>query len=231
MKTLGLIGGLSWESTADYYRLINTSIQKRLGGLHSAKCLMYSFDFQEIAALQHEGKWKQAAKAMADAALKLETAGADAIVICSNTMHKTAEDIEQHLSVPLLHIGDATAASMKEKGISTAVLLGTAFTMEQDFYKKKLEHSGLTVVTPNAEDRKVIHSVIFDELCRGIIKNESKERMLSIINGVNTAGETGIILGCTELPMLIKPEDLDMPVFDTTHLHSKMAADFLLNNI
>lgn len=231
MKTLGLIGGLSWESTADYYRLINTSIQKRLGGLHSAKCLMYSFDFQEIAVLQHEGKWKQAAEAMIDAAVKLETAGADAIVICSNTMYKAADDMEQHLSVPLLHIGDAAAASMKEQGISTAVLLGTAFTMEQNFYKKRLEHSGLTVVTPIAEERNIIHSVIFDELCRGIIKEESKERILSIIKGVNTAGAAGIILGCTELPMLIKPEDLDIPVFDTTQLHSKLAADFLLDNI
>ncbi|MGG0736734.1 aspartate/glutamate racemase family protein [Niallia taxi] len=226
MKTIGLIGGLSWESTADYYQIINTLVKEELGGLNSAKCLIYSFNMEEMAVLQREGKWEQAAQLMADAAKTLETGGAEVILICTNTMHKVAQEVQEAISVPLIHIAQSTARSITTKGLKKVGLLGTKFTMEQDFYKEVLDQYGIETIIPEACDREDVHSIIFDELCQGKFFPESKERYLEIIRKLCADGAEGIILGCTEIPLLITDEDIDIPLFNTTYLHSKEAVDF-----
>lgn len=228
MKTLGLIGGLSWESSTEYYRYINTFVKEELGGLNSAKCLMHSFNFAEIVEMQHNGEWEKATQAMVDAAKKLEGGGADAIVICTNTMHKMAEDLEKNVVIPLIHIADATAAKIKEQGLDAVGLLGTNFTMEQDFYKERLKKHGIDVVVPDGEDRKIVHNVIYEELCQGVVKESSKKAYLEILSRLADKGAQGVVLGCTEIPLLINQNDTSMPLFDTTYLHSKAAAEFAM---
>lgn len=230
MKMIGLIGGMSWESSQHYYRIINEQIMERLGRPHSAKSLMWSMDFGEIEALQHAGKWAQLAEKMTDAAVKLEQGGADFIVICTNTMHKMAELIEQKISVPLLHIADATAIKIQQAGIKKIGLLGTAFTMEQDFYKGRLtEKFGLDVIIPDTEDRKIVHDIIYQELVSGIINESSREKYKMIIRKMVNEGAEGIILGCTEIMLLISQNDCTVPVFDTTEIHAFAAVDYALN--
>lgn len=230
MKTIGLIGGMSWESTIPYYRQINETIKQRLGGLHSAKIALYSVDFQEIEALQHAGQWEQAGALLADVAKRLEAAGAEGLVLCTNTMHKVAAAIENATRVPLLHIADPTAEAIKGAGVSTVGLLGTRFTMEQDFYRSRLEDKyGLTVLTPNAEDRDTVHRIIYDELCLGRINEGSRSAYIEVITRLVENGAEAVILGCTEISLLIKPQDVDIPLFDTTQLHAVYAADWMLS--
>ncbi|GGL51224.1 aspartate/glutamate racemase family protein [Sporolactobacillus putidus] len=231
MKTIGLIGGLSWESTAEYYRYINMSVQKEMGGLHSAKCFMYSFDFDEIAALQRAGEWGKATDLMVQAAVKLEIAGADALVICTNTMHKMAPEVQDAVSIPLIHIADAAAKAIQKQGLTKVGLLGTQFTMEQDFYKNRLMEYGISTIIPDEEDRLVIHNIIFQELCQGIYSPSSKEKYLQIIEKLVSQGAEGIVLGCTEIPLLIKQQDCSLPVFDTTSIHATEAASFALEKV
>ncbi|WP_141430525.1 aspartate/glutamate racemase family protein [Bacillus sp. 03113] len=228
MKTIGLIGGLSWESTADYYKYLNTFVKEKLGGLHSAKCLLHSFDFEEIVTLQKNAEWDKATNCMTDAAQKLENGGADVILICTNTMHKMAEEVEASVQIPLIHIADATAKKIKQQGLKTVGLLGTKFTMEQNFYKERLNAHGIEVVIPNEDDRQTIHNVIFDELCKGMIKESSKAAYLQIMSKLQEKGAEGIILGCTEIPLLIKQADSDIPLFDTTCIHAEAAVEFAL---
>ena len=229
MKTIGLLGGMSWESTVDYYRIINEEVRKRLGDLHSAKILMYSFDFRDIEILQKEGKWKEAADVLADESKKLETAGADCILICTNTMHKLADNVQERIDIPLLHIVDVTAEKIKSKNLKKIGLLGTKFTMEEDFYHGRLQKKyGFDVVIPEKNEIHVVNDIIFKELCMGIKKKESKEQLMSIINDLKLKGCEGVILGCTELPLLIKQEDVKIPVFDTTEIHAIAAVDFAL---
>ncbi|MDR5685663.1 aspartate/glutamate racemase family protein [Morganella morganii] len=229
MKMIGLIGGMSWESSQHYYRIINEQTMKRLGRPHSAKSLMWSMDFGEIEALQHAGKWDDLAAKMTEAAGKLELAGADFIVICTNTMHRMAEQIEQTISVPLLHIADATAINIRQAGIKKIGLLGTAFTMEQDFYKGRLtEKFGLDVIIPDTADRKIVHDIIYQELVSGIINEASREQYKTIIRRMINEGAEGIILGCTEIMLLISQSDCAVPVFDTTEIHALAAVDYAL---
>jgi len=229
MKTIGLIGGMSWESSSEYYRIINETIRERLGGLHSAECIMYSADFEQIENLQHQGKWEELTKLMLNFAQKLEGAGADFIVICTNTMHKMAEEVENNTNIPLLHIADATAEKIIEKGLGKLGLLGTNFTMEEDFFKKRLEEKyNIEVIIPSQNDRRIIDSVIYNELCLGIIKQSSKEKYKEVINRLISDGADGVILGCTEIPLLIGQEDVEIPVFDTTTIHAKSAVEFAL---
>jgi len=226
MKTIGLIGGMSWESSLEYYRMINESVKKRLGGLHSAKCLMYSVDFHEINELQHQGKWDDAAEVMKDSAKRLERGGADLILICTNTMHKLYGEVQKSVSVPILHITDATAEDIKKKGLGKVGLLGTRFTMEQDFYKGRLKDKhNIDVIVPDKGDMQIIHDVIFNELCMGKIINTSKARFIGIIEKLVGEGAEGIILGCTEIPHLIKQADVDIPLFDTAKIHSAAAVE------
>ncbi len=229
MKTIGLIGGMSWESSLLYYQTINLRVKEKLGGHHSAKSLMYSVDFQEIKTLQHHGKWDEATKIMIDSAQKLEAGGADLIVICTNTMHKMAKEVEESVSIPLLHIADSTANEIVKDGITKVALLGTAFTMEQDFYKGRLiERFGLDVIVPNETERKIIHDIIYQELCLGIINEESKKSYLKIINCLSQQGAEAIILGCTEITLLISQDNCSIPVYDTTRIHAECAVDFAL---
>ena len=229
MKTIGLIGGLSWESSVEYYRIINQETQRRLGGLHSAQCLMYSFDFGEIEKLQAAGDWGAATARMIDAAMALERGGADCIVICSNTMHRMADEVGAEVNLPLLHIADATAKAILAAGIKSVGLLGTRFTMEQDFYRGRLiERFGLDVIVPDAAGRAAVDRVIYDELVRGIIRQESWAAYLAVIDGLREHGAAGIILGCTEIGLLIKPADCPLPSFDTTLLHAMAAVDWAL---
>lgn len=229
MKTIGLIGGMSWESSSEYYRIINETVRERLGGLHSAECIMYSADFEQIENLQHQGKWEELTKLMLNFAQKLEGAGADFIVICTNTMHKMAEEVENNINIPLLHIADATAEKIIEKGLGKLGLLGTNFTMEEDFYKKRLEEKyNIEVIIPSQNDRRIIDSVIYNELCLGIIKQSSKEKYKEVINRLISDGADGVILGCTEIPLLVSQGDVEMPVFDTTTIHAKSAVEFAL---
>jgi aspartate racemase len=229
MKTIGLIGGMSWESSSVYYNIINETVKERLGGLHSAKCILYSVDFEEIASLQHKGKWEELTKLMINSAQQLERAGADCIVICTNTMHKMAEEIQDNIHIPLLHIADATAEKIKEQGVGKPGLLGTKFTMEEDFYKQRLEEKySINVIIPSYTDREIIDSVIYNELCLGIIKQSSKEKFKEIINTLVSNGADGMILGCTEIPLLISQKDVEVPLFDTTTIHSKAAVTFAL---
>jgi aspartate racemase len=229
MKTIGLIGGMSWESSLLYYQIINQRIKDKLGGHHSAKSLMYSVDFQEIKTLQHQGKWDEATQIMIDSAQKLETGGADVIVICTNTMHKMAKEVEESVTIPLLHIADATANEIVKDGMKKVALLGTAFTMEQDFYKGRLiDKFGLDVIVPNEAERLIIHDIIYQELCLGIINEESKHSYLKIINSLSQQGAEAVILGCTEITLLVSQDDCSISVYDTTRLHAESAVDFAL---
>lgn len=224
MKTIGLIGGMSWESTVTYYKIVNEVIKERLGGLHSAKVLLYSVDFQEIEACQAKGEWDKSADILAEAAGNLEKAGADFIVICTNTMHKVVPQIQAKIAIPILHIAEATAQELKEHQVKKVALLGTKYTMKQDFYKEKVIEAGIEVLIPNDEDVEVVNHIIYDELCLGIISQESREQYLQIIEKLKERGAQGVILGCTEIGLLIKQEDTNLPVFDTTQIHGKKAA-------
>jgi aspartate racemase len=229
MKTVGLLGGMSWESTADYYRAINEGVKKRLGGLHSAQIAMYSVDFAQIEHMQHEGDWEGTAKILSDAAQKVESAGADFLLICTNTMHKVSPQIEEAIDIPLLHIADATAEVLLGEGIKTVGLLGTAFTMEQDFYKGRLKQRyGLNVLTPNQEDILVVHNVIYQELCQGDVRKESKDEYLRIIESLSNQGADAVILGCTEIGMLVNQSDTNIRLFDTTEIHAESAVKYAI---
>jgi aspartate racemase len=229
MKTLGLIGGMTWHSTVDYYRLINADVQKRLGGSSSARLVLYSVEFQEFEDLQTAGDWVRLTELMIDAALRVQTAGAEALVICANTMHKTADDLAAVLRIPIIHIADAAASAIKASGLRTVGLLGTRYTMEMDFYRRRLEDKhGLAVLVPELADRDRVHEVIYRELASGIIKDSSRADYVAIIDRLRARGAEGIILGCTEIPLLIRPQDVSIPVFDTTALHAKAAVDFAL---
>ncbi|MGZ3664319.1 MAG: aspartate/glutamate racemase family protein [Ktedonobacterales bacterium] len=226
MKTIGLLGGMSWESSAVYYRLINEGVAARLGGLHSAQCVMYSFDFEEIEILQHTNQWEEATRRMIGAAQQLERGGADFLVICTNTMHRMAAAVQTRIHIPILHIADATAEVIASYGLRTVGLLGTRFTMEQDFYRGRLENAyGLGVVIPDDADREVVHRIIYDELCRGIVTEESRQQYRAIMRRLAERGAQGIILGCTEITLLVGQEDSPVPVFDTTALHAQAAVD------
>jgi len=229
VKTIGLIGGMSWESTVSYYQIINRAVGERLGGLHSAKILLHSVDFAEIERLQHPDRWAEAGSLLAEAAMALEGAGADFLVICTNTMHRVAPDIEARVRVPLLHIADPTAEAIKAAGISTVGLLGTRFTMEQDFYRGRLERKfGLTVHVPEPASRELIHQVIYQELCRGVISEPSRASLQRVVAGLVGMGAEAVILGCTEIGILLRDEDVSIPLFDTTLLHAEAAASFAL---
>lgn len=229
MKTIGLIGGMSWESTIPYYRQINERIKERLGGLHSAKVALYSVDFHEIERLQHAGDWDAAGRVLADAARSLKAAGADFLVLCTNTMHKVAPAIEAAVDIPLLHIADPTAEAIRAAGVATVGLLGTRFTMEQAFYKDRLvDRFGLQVLTPSEADRQAVHRIIYEELCLGQIRDESREAYRRIIAALVEQGAEAVILGCTEISLLVGPTDAAVPLFDTTALHALHAADAAL---
>ncbi|MCL1479426.1 aspartate/glutamate racemase family protein [Marinobacter sp. M3C] len=229
MKTIGLIGGMSWESTQTYYRLINQKVREQLGGLHSAKLILYSVDFSEIEALQHQGDWEGAAKILVAAAQSVQSAGADFLVICTNTMHKVAPQIEQATAMPLLHIADATAKALLSDGITSVGLLGTQFTMEQAFYRERLEQKGITVIIPNHNERTVVHRIIYDELCQGIVNPESKAAYLDVVAGLAARGAQAVILGCTEIGLLIQASDTQVALYDTTDIHADQAVALALN--
>ncbi len=224
MKTIGLLGGMSWESTVTYYKVINETVKEKLGGLHSAKILLYSVDFDEIERCQSSGRWDLAAEILSDAARRLQEAGADFIVICTNTMHKSAPEIREKISVPLLHIAEVTARRLKNAGIGAVGLLGTKYTMTETFYKDVLEQCGIRVLIPEGEEIDTVNSVIFDELCLGILREESAEALRRAARSLEERGARGIILGCTELGLLVRREDLDVPVFDTALIHAEEAA-------
>ena len=229
MKTIGLIGGMSWESSLEYYRILNETVRTRLGGLHSAKCVMVSVDFAEIETLQHTGHWEKAGQILAEAASSLERAGADCVVLCTNTMHKLAGAIQAAVSIPFLHIADATALRVQASGLRKIGLLGTRFTMEEDFYKARLTANfGLEVLIPGQTERQLVHDVIYQELCLGIIRSGSKASYREIIAELVRQGAQGIILGCTEIGLLVKPEDSPLPLFDTTRIHAEAAVDCAL---
>ena len=231
MKTIGMIGGMSWESSIEYYRIINQTTREKLGGLHSAKSIMYSVEFAEIEELQHQNRWQEAAQIIIGAAQNLEKAGADFVIICTNTMHKVYEDVQKRLLIPMLHIADATAEEIRSRGISKIGLLGTRFTMEEDFYKGQLiEKYGLEVTIPTPSEMKEVHRVIYDELCAGKILGSSKTKYTDIIKNLVTEGAEGIILGCTEIGLLIKSQDSPVPLFDTTEIHANAAVQFALNS-
>ena len=229
-KVIGLLGGMSWESSAEYYRIINQAVRARLGGLRSARCLMWSFDFGEIEALQHAGRWDEAAGLLVDAARRLERGGADFLVLCTNTMHKVADSIMDAVALPFVHIADPTAAQIKAAGFATIGLLGTAFTMEQEFYKGRLTgQHGLTVLVPDEADREVVHRVIYDELCLGVVRDESREADRQIMARLVAQGAQAIILGCTEIMLLVGDDDATVPLFDTTRIHAETAAALALD--
>lgn len=228
MKTLGLIGGMSWESTQTYYRLINQKVRDELGGLHSAKIVLYSVDFAEIEALQHKGDWQATAEILGSVGRSVESAGADVLVLCTNTMHKVASEIEQAVSIPLLHIADATANVLEQDGITCVGLLGTRFTMEQTFYVDRLEHRGIQVVVPDESQRERIHSVIYDELCRGVVNPDSKTDYLDVIASLTERGAQGVILGCTEIGLLVQAADTEVRLYDTTEIHAEQAVQLAL---
>ena len=224
LKTIGLMGGMSWESTVTYYKIINETVKEKLGGLHSAKCVLYSVDFQEIEECQASGNWEKSGEILGEAAYNLEKAGADFIVICTNTMHKVVNQIKEKISIPILHIAEMTAEKILEKGLKNIALLGTKYTMEQDFYKSKLIEKGINVIIPDKNDIEIINEVIYDELCLGIINSNSKKKFLEIVDKLRNKGAEGIILGCTEIGLLIKNEDTDVPLFDTAIIHAEQAA-------
>jgi aspartate racemase len=229
MKTIGMIGGMSWESSLEYYRIVNETVKEKLGGLHSAKTVMYSVDFAEIEILQHEGRWADATQAMIDAACHVEAGGADFVIICTNTMHKMADDVQRNLGVPLLHIADATGDVVKTRGLHKIGLLGTKFTMEEDFYRGRLvEKHGLEVIIPEAADREIVHKVIYGELVLGKINPASKMEYVRIIENLVRQGAEGIILGCTEIGLLVKDADSSVPLFDTTRIHALAAVEYAI---
>jgi aspartate racemase len=229
MKTIGMIGGMSWESSLEYYRIVNEAVKERLGGLHSAKTVMYSVDFAEIEVLQHEGRWDEATQAMIDAACHVEAGGADFVIICTNTMHKMADEVQKSLGVPLLHIADATGEIVKARDLHKIGLLGTKFTMEEDFYRGRLvEKHGLDVIIPEPAGREIVHNVIYGELVLGQINPASKAEYVRIIEKLVKQGAEGIILGCTEIGLLVKDEDSRVPLFDTTRIHALAAVEFAL---
>jgi aspartate racemase len=230
MKTIGMIGGMSWESSIEYYRLVNEEVTRQLGGLHSAQCLMYSVDFEEIERYQHQGDWERATDVMIAAAQRLERGGADFVVICTNTMHKMADEVQAAINIPLLHIVDATAQAVKSKGIEKVGLLGTRFTMEGDFYGGRLKAHDLDVVIPDLPDREIVHRIIYQELVLGKIQTSSRDEFQRIIQTLQQNGTEGIVLGCTEIGLLIKQEDNILPVFDTTVVHALAAVDVALGN-
>lgn len=231
MRTIGLIGGMSWESSAEYYRIINQETNRRLGNVHSARCLMYSVDFEGIKRLQHEGDWERLAEAMKEAALRLELGGADFIVLCTNTMHRVADAVASTVSIPLLHIADPTAGRIKAAGLTRIGLLGTTFTMEQDFYKGRLtQHHGLEVIVPDESDRRIVHEIIYRELVLGRIKPESRQAYREIIARLIERGAQAVILGCTEIMLLVSDEDSAVPLFDTTTIHAVAAVDEALRS-
>jgi len=230
MKTIGLIGGMSWESSVDYYRIINEETRNILGGSHSSKCLMYSFDFHEIEELQNKNSWEELTKEMVLQADNLKKAGADFIVICTNTMHIMAPDIEKRTRLKVLHIADVTGEEIKRKSIGKVALLGTKFTMEGSFYKKVLKDKhNIDIVIPNDEDREVIHNIIYNELVRGIIKDDSRQKYIKIIDKLVDKGAEGVVLGCTEIPLLIKQKDVSISIFNTTEIHSKAAVRYAID--
>ena len=224
MKTIGLLGGMSWESTMSYYKSINEGVKATLGGLNSAKICMYSVNFDEIEKLQHQGRWAETADILAEAALSVEKGGADFILICTNTMHKVVPEIEQKITVPILHIADTTAQKLLEQGVKKVGLLGTAFTMEQDFYKGRLtDKFGIDVMVPDENERKQVHDIIYQELCRGEIKEESRAIYSQVIEKLSQQGAEAVILGCTEIALLIQQQHTDVPLFDTTAIHAEAA--------
>lgn len=230
MKTIGLIGGMSWESTVVYYQLLNRIARERLGGLHSAKLLLWSFDFAEIEAFQDAGDWESATACMVNAARNIEKGGAECVVICTNTMHKMATEVQDAVSIPLIHIADATASAIKAAQVHKPLLLGTRFTMEQDFYKGHLEKNhGINVCIPDDAGRTIIHNIIYEELCRGLVLPDSKQRYLDVIASAASSGADGVIFGCTEVGLLISRHDLVQPTFDSTELHAIAAMDFALS--
>ncbi|MEV0535965.1 aspartate/glutamate racemase family protein [Kitasatospora sp. NPDC050463] len=228
MKTLGLIGGMSWESTAEYYRALNRLTRERLGGLHSARLVLYSVDFADIERLQTQGRWAEAGEVLADAARSLEAAGAELLLICTNTMHRVADQVEAAASVPLLHLADATADAVRAAGLRRVGLLGTAFTMEQDFYRGRLEAHGLTVLVPDTDGRALVHRVIYEELCLGVVRAESRAGYRRVIEELVAAGAEGVILGCTEIELLVGDEDSPVPLFPTARLHAEAAVEAAL---
>ena len=229
MKTMGLIGGMSWESSLEYYRIINETTKARLGGFHSAKCILYSVDFDEVEKLQHQGDWAKLTGLMTDVAQRLESAGADFVIICTNTMHKMADEVQGAIRIPVLHIVDVTAEAIKAKGQQRVGLLGTKFTMEQDFYKGRLwDKHGLEVLIPSEDERQAVHDILYTELCMGEIKNLSKEKFRSVIQNLVDRGAQGVILGCTEIPLIVSQDDYTIPVYDTTTLHAQAAVDLAL---
>lgn len=224
MKTVGLLGGMSWESSAEYYRIVNQEVAARLGGLHSARCVLLSVDFAEIEELQSAGDWDEAGRRLAAEARRLQAAGADLLVLCTNTMHRVADAVEAAIGIPLLHLADATAVRIRERGLHRVGLLGTRFTMEQDFYRGRLEERhGLEVLTPGPEDRALVHRVIYDELVRGRVEESSRAEYQRILHRLADRGAEGIILGCTEIPLLVRAEDSPVPLFDTTRIHAEEA--------
>lgn len=231
MKTIGLLGGMSWESSLEYYRIINEEVQNKLGDSHSAKCIMYSFDFKEVEKLQHQGKWDELEKEIISQSNNLKKAGADFIVICTNTMHIIAPNIEKETGLKVLHIAEATGEEIVNEGLQKIALLGTKFTMEGSFYRAILENKyGIEVIIPSAEDREVVHNVIYNELVKGIISDVSRKKYVTIIKKLIKEGAEGVILGCTEIPLLVKQKQVPIPVFDTTDIHSKAAVKYALED-
>jgi len=229
MKTMGMIGGMSWESSLEYYRIVNETIKKKLGGFHSAKCILYSVDFEEVEKLQHLGDWDELTRKMTDSAKRLESAGADFVIICTNTMHKMAAEVQGAIGIPLLHIADITAEAIRAHGETRVGLLGTKFTMEQDFYKGRLQKKhGLEVLIPGEEERQVVHDILYSELCLGEIKEQSKHKFKNIIQNLVDRGAQSVILGCTEIPLIVSQDDYAIHVYDTTRLHAEAAVDFAL---
>ncbi|MGA5300981.1 aspartate/glutamate racemase family protein [Nucisporomicrobium flavum] len=230
MLTIGMLGGMSWESSAHYYRLANEMVRERLGGLHSARCVLYSVDFAEIERLQSSAHWEQAGQLLGEAAAAVQAAGADVLVLCTNTMHKVADEVQAAIGIPLLHLADATADAVTAAGVRTVGLLGTAFTMEQDFYRDRLASHGLEVIVPEAPDRAEVHRIIYDELCLGEVRDPSRQIYRGVIDRLVAAGAQGVILGCTEIELLISAADSPVPVFATSRLHVEAAVEFALRN-
>ncbi|MDX3775531.1 aspartate/glutamate racemase family protein [Chromatiaceae bacterium AAb-1] len=230
MKTIGMLGGMSWESTASYYKALNEGIKSELGGLNSARICLYSVNFEEIEKLQHAGKWQETASILSEAAKAVENGGADFLIICTNTMHKVVPQIEAVISIPILHIADATAKKLLADGVSNVGLLGTRFTMEQDFYKSRLtEKFGINVIVPGSSERMVVHRIIYDELCLGIVRPESAEQYLNIISDLQSKGAEAVILGCTEIALLIQQEHTNVPLYDTTKIHAAAAVKLAIS--
>ncbi len=231
MKTIGLVGGMSWESTLEYYRIINEKVKEKLGGFHSARMVLYSVDFSVIEDLQHKGEWDRTAVLLGEAFRAVERAGADVGLLCTNTMHKVFDEIRKAVRIPLIHIVDVTGQAIQAKGLSHVGLLGTRFTMEQEFYKGKLARDyGLEVLVPDKEERRLIHGILYNELCLGTVKDASREALRKIIGRLETRGAQGIVLGCTEIPLIVEQKDYKLPLFDTTALHAEAAAAFALKD-